>query len=170
MIKYLVVAAALAVVPVPAFAETITDAALASHNTARAQYGARPLAWNPALLPATQTWANQCRFQHSQPNGAYGENLYATTKVADDATIVRDAVRAWMDEAKLYNYSNPGFSGATGHFTQVVWKSTTNLAVAVGTCPANTIFPRASKYVVARYTPPGNWLGQFPQNVGRPVS
>lgn len=169
MIKYLVVAASLAAVPAPASAETVIDAALSSHNTARAQYGARPLVWNASLLPATQTWANACRFQHSNPAGQYGENLYATTKVADDATIVRDAVKAWMDEARFYDYTKPGFSAATGHFTQVVWKSSTGLAVAVGSCPANTIFSRASKYVVARYTPPGNWQGQFAQNVGRPV-
>ncbi|TKK85933.1 secretion protein [Herbidospora galbida] len=169
MIKYFVVAAALAAIPAPAFAETVKDAALASHNTARAQYGARPLVWNASILPATQTWANACRFQHSNPAGQYGENLYASTKVADDATIVRDAVKAWMDEARYYDYNKPGFSAATGHFTQVVWKSSTGLAVAVGSCPANTIFPRASKYVVARYTPPGNWGGQYAQNVGRPV-
>jgi hypothetical protein len=32
------------------------------------------------------------------------------------------ATSAWYDEIKLYNWSKPGFSSGTGHFTQVVWK------------------------------------------------
>ncbi|KAF8888246.1 CAP domain-containing protein [Infundibulicybe gibba] len=65
--------------------------------------------------------------------------------------------------------NNPGFSSATGHFTQVVWKGTTQVACAVANCGAGTIFSQASGYVVCRYSPPGNVIGQFPQNVGRPV-
>ena len=30
-----------------------------------------------------------------------------------------------------YNYDKPGFSPGTGHFTQVVWKSSTHVACAV---------------------------------------
>ncbi|KAF8978699.1 CAP domain-containing protein, partial [Cyathus striatus] len=64
--------------------------------------------------------------------------------------------------------NKPGFSSATGHFTQVVWKSSTSIACAIANCPAGTIFNQTSKYVVCRYAPPGNYLGQFPQNVGHP--
>ncbi|KIJ98325.1 hypothetical protein K443DRAFT_104102, partial [Laccaria amethystina LaAM-08-1] len=58
--------------------------------------------------------------------------------------------------------NNPGFSPATGHFTQVVWKSTTQVACAMVNCGPGTIFPQASTYTVCRYTPPGNIQGQFP--------
>ncbi len=34
------------------------------------------------------------------------------------------------DEVKYYNFNNPGFSGRTRHFTQVVWKSTTLVGCA----------------------------------------
>ena len=34
------------------------------HNAYRARYGAPPLTWSGALYPATQQWANQCKFQH----------------------------------------------------------------------------------------------------------
>ncbi|KAF8990188.1 CAP domain-containing protein, partial [Cyathus striatus] len=57
--------------------------------------------------------------------------------------------------------NSPGFSSASGHFTQVVWKSTTSVACAITSCPAGTIFGQASKYVVCRYAPPGNYPGQF---------
>lgn len=45
------------------------------HNAYRAHYGAPPLTWSDALYPGTQQWANQCKFQHSNGKGAYGENL-----------------------------------------------------------------------------------------------
>ena len=47
---------------------------------------------------------------------------------------------------------------AVGHFTQVVWK--TSLELGIG---------RATKgdctYVVGRYKPAGNWMGNEPENV-----
>lgn len=35
-------------------------------------------------------------------------------------------------EIKDYNFGNPGFSQGTGHFTQVVWKGSTEIGVGVG--------------------------------------
>ena len=50
------------------------------------------------------------------------------------------------------------FDSATGHFTQLVWASTLKVGVAVS---PNGLF------VVANYSPPGNYLGagQFEENV-----
>ncbi|KIY73823.1 PR-1-like protein, partial [Cylindrobasidium torrendii FP15055 ss-10] len=124
-----------------------------------AKYGASSLTWNPSLYAATLAWAQACNFQHSTPNGAYGENLAASTSSTYN---VQNAVTDWMGEAAQYNYNSPGFSSATGHFTQVVWKGTTQVACAVASCAADKIFPgRTSQYVVCRYTPPGNYNNQF---------
>ncbi|KAJ4494643.1 CAP domain-containing protein [Lentinula edodes] len=128
---------------------------LNSHNTARAQYGASSLTWNSNLYPATQQWASACVFQHS--GGNYGENLAAA---APQGISVQQGVNMWMAEA----YSNPTFSSSTGHFTQVVWKSTTSVACAIATC---NFLGNGTGYLVCRYDPPGNYLGQFAQNVGR---
>jgi len=48
----------------------------------------------------------------------------------------------------------------TGHFTQLVWKGSKQLGVGIA-------FANGGKtaVVVANYYPPGNYLGQFPQNV-----
>jgi hypothetical protein len=70
----------------------------------------------------------------------------------------------WYDEVKKYNYANGGFSSATGHFTQVVWKSSQNLGCGIGIRNGNSF------YGVAQYTPPGNVIGQFQQNVLKPTS
>jgi hypothetical protein len=74
--------------------------------------------------------------------------------------IGAEATDSWYDEIKLYNFNRPGFSMGTGHFTQVVWKGSQKLGVGFAlTGDGKTL------YVVAQYSPPGNYQGQFGQNV-----
>ncbi len=49
-------------------------------------------------------------------------------------------VEMWYYEINFYNYNKPGFSGATGHFTQLIWKSTTSLGCGIATNAQNRIF------------------------------
>jgi len=50
------------------------------------------------------------------------------------------------------------FSGSTGHYTQIVWRSTT--AIGCGT---------SGSLLVCQYGPPGNHRGKFDKNVNGPV-
>ncbi|KAG0041121.1 hypothetical protein BGZ83_002324, partial [Gryganskiella cystojenkinii] len=51
------------------------------------------------------------------------------------------AIAAWYDEVKDYDFSHPGFSETTGHFTAVVWTATKNVGCAVKQCgPKNPIY------------------------------
>jgi uncharacterized protein YkwD len=175
--RFVVTAALITIGLIPATAQAsvepppgLKDQVLADVNASRAKYDARPLTWNDGLFPSADQWARACRFQHSDSRGRYGQNLYATSAATSATDAIREAFKSWMTEASKYNYNNPGFSSATGSFTQMVWKGTTQLAVSVAQCPADTILPFASYFVVARFTPPGNYLGQFPQNVGRRVA
>nr|QVT77448.1 pathogenesis-related protein 1 [Moniliophthora perniciosa] len=135
------------------------------HNEYRARYGAPNLSWSDALYSDTARYAGQCKFQHSNGGGKYGENLAAGT---GNAYGFSSGLKSWMDEASKYDYNKPGFSTATGHFTQVVWKSSKQVACAIANCRGGTIFQQPSKYIVCRYTPPGNFAGRFAENVGRP--
>ncbi|THH06365.1 hypothetical protein EW145_g4138 [Phellinidium pouzarii] len=114
---------------------------LSTHNTVRAAHGASPLSWNNTLAGAAQKWANGCVFQHSGGKlGPFGENLAAGTGSVYGIT---SAVQSWTNEASQYNPSSP----VASHFTQVVWKATTQLGCAVQSC--NGIFP--SSFGPAKY-------------------
>jgi len=139
---------------VPAAAQALVDA----HNRYRAQHCAAPLAWSPQLAQVAQRWANAlrdrgCQFGHS--GGEYGENLAAGTT----GTLDGGAVAAmWYDEVREYPFPNGGFSMRTGHFTQLVWRETTQLGCAMSQCNGNDIW-------VCEYDPPGNVQGMYRDNV-----
>lgn len=61
------------------------------------------------------------------------ENLYAAT----GGSPPRAATDGWYSEVKDYDRNNPQYS----HFTQMVWRATTELGCAVANCPPGSIFP-----------------------------
>lgn len=130
-----------------------------AHNTQRAKHGAPALRWSATVAAVAQQWAEtnarENRMYH-RPGGKYGENIYWTSGGKVTGTV---AVNAWYNEVSQYNFAKPGFSGATGHFTQVVWKGTTE----VGCGQARDA--KGGTYIVCNYNPPGNMQGRFPENV-----
>ena len=157
---------------------TLRSNALAKHNSYRAIHHSPNLIINSSTNNTAQAWAQYLAtnglFQHSTPgqrNNA-GENLYVyytTATSIDSGTLANLAIKGWYDEVSAYNYSNPVFSSATGHFTQVVWKSSTQLGcgAAQGTKTMNGTKFKAF-YVVCHYAPAGNVQGQFSANVLKP--
>jgi pathogenesis-related protein 1 len=100
---------------------------LNAHNNERAKHGAAALTWSTTLEAAAQKWANKCVFQHSGGSlGPYGENLAAGT----GSFSIAAGMKLWTDEASSYNPSSPQPS----HWTQVVWKGTTQVGCAVASC------------------------------------
>lgn len=71
----------------------------------------------------------------------------------------RRAAEMWYEEIKDYRFAKPSFNSKTGHFTQVVWIGSREFGVAKATAK------NGAQYVVARYFPAGNVVGQFPENV-----
>ncbi|KAF9105869.1 hypothetical protein BGX29_011176 [Mortierella sp. GBA35] len=147
-------------------ADQLSDSVVANMNQARAMYGARAVTWNAAMFPAIEAYAKQCKCMPSQASGRYGETLYAASLLN---TGIKNAVATWMFQASRYNFNKPGFSEMTADFTQVIWKSTTQVACARVQRAAGSIFVLPSVFIVCRYTPPGNIPNQFAQNVGRRV-
>jgi uncharacterized protein YkwD len=141
-----------------ASAKTIAQRFVDAHDRVRAKHCARPLTWSPKLAAVAQKWADSlrdqgCKFGHS--GGKYGENLAAGTAGLLDPEAT---VKMWYDEIAKYKFPDGGFSAETGHFTQVVWRGTTEVGCGHSSCNGNDIW-------VCNYDPAGNWDGQYRENV-----
>jgi hypothetical protein len=63
----------------------------------------------------------------------------------------------WINEIKDYRGAKFGEDKAmVGHYTQVVWPGSLKVGIAKATGRSG------DTYVVARYSPPGNWMGESP--------
>ncbi|XP_021963628.1 uncharacterized protein LOC110859073 [Folsomia candida] len=179
------------------------SASLNRHNYLRSLHNAQPLTLNTTLCEISQAWANHLLarslenirsngnvakdnffFDHNHAtNQKYfiGENLYFSTHsrgVQVNGTI---AVTLWYNEIKDYDFQfarvkvTSRAESLIGHFTQLVWKSSTDMgtAFATGQLPNGQLVT----FIVANYYPAGNVLYRpdFPQklylkNVVPPVS
>lgn len=133
--------------------------AMVDVNAHRAWHRAPPLEWNATVAAAASRWASRCPNGHDS-DGRWGENLMWASGV-DKTSMGVVAVREFYKEVSYYNFNNPGFSQATGHFTQLVWVGSTQVGMAVNVCPSGTTI------LVMKFYPPGNYLGEFATNVLR---
>ncbi|VUC27411.1 unnamed protein product [Clonostachys rosea] len=132
--------------------------ALDAHNAARAAVGNSPLTWDDSLSSDAQVWATTIAalssLTHSSGSGQ-GENLYMQS--GSDSPFL-NGINSFLSEKSLYSgeaISGTNFGGF-GHYTQAVWKSTTKVGAAVAKAADG------SSYVVFRYSPPGNYIGETP--------
>ncbi|BAY09012.1 CAP domain-containing protein [Calothrix sp. NIES-2098] len=131
---------------------------LAAHNRYRAEVGIPPLQWSDNLAASAQQWANHLAgtgtFEHSH-NGS-GENLaqgstgfFSVTKLVD----------MWGDEKQYFsngtfpNVSSTGNWMDVGHYTQVIWRNTTEVGCGLASGNGNDV-------LVCHYNPGGNVTGQ----------
>lgn len=143
--------AALAVVS-PAMSADFAGQVLAAHNALRAQHGVPALKWSASIAKTAQAYADQCVFEHSGTD--LGENLATgTTGAYSPAQFVND----WYSEIANYDFG-AGTGDDTGHFTQVIWKSTKQVGCGLAQCSGNDI-------LVCQYSPAGNYDGEYIDNV-----
>lgn len=80
-----------------------------------------PVTWSNNLTEGAQSWANilvkNNTFKHAK-GIAPGENLYLSGNPLPEE-ICTEATTLFYEEVKKYDFNKPGFSMATGHFTQV---------------------------------------------------
>ncbi|RNA09919.1 secretion [Brachionus plicatilis] len=148
--------------------------ALNAHNVFRNYHRTPPLKSNISLTTMAQKYANFLAesnlFKHSY--SGYGENLArAAFTYSQNINCRYWAVyltSQWYREISLYNFNYPRYYHGTGHFTQIVWKSTTQ--VGIGLAIVNRIVNNRNAtvlYYVANYLRPGNVRSQFAKNVLR---
>jgi hypothetical protein len=136
-------------------------------NAYRAKHNSPPLVWDDTISAFAQEYSlylvTHNLFQHSNKEG-YGENLaYFQGYPNEMMTLIKKSIDLWYDEIKLYNFNYPGYSPSTGHFTCLVWKSSTTFGMGYS-------YNNDTKVVdiTMNTAPPGNIIGQFQENVNPP--
>lgn len=140
---------------------------LAAHNAARSDVNVDPLVWNASAAAFARNWVQSqtaradCPVLEHSPESEriYGENLaYDLSSTSSPTTVVTDQ---WVAEKRLWDYTTKTCTAAweeCGHFTQVVWNTTTSVGCASAACVADATFT----YYSCNYYPPGNWPGVPP--------
>jgi hypothetical protein len=123
-----------------------------------------PLTWLADAAAVAQTWADRCNYAHNAGRGMRGENIAATAPAGHRTST--DVVGLWASESQSYDYaSNTCASGQQcGHYTQIVWRTSTRAGCAHRACATNSPFASNPTwdFWVCDYEPPGNFVGQRP--------
>uniref|UniRef100_A0A915P0D6 SCP domain-containing protein n=1 Tax=Meloidogyne floridensis TaxID=298350 RepID=A0A915P0D6_9BILA len=123
---------------------------LQAHNHVRQIYGIPPLLWSQELAELAKTWAlkltQRGRLLFPELPGI-GENIYLLTSdnsvenfqgasesfkctTGDHLTTGNELVALWATEARHFDFSRPRWSLECRHFTQMIWRGSTEMGVA----------------------------------------
>lgn len=147
--------------PKPRGEALLRSTMMKAHNDARRAYGVAPLAWDAALAADAQTYVRAMArtrvFRHDPDPSrrAQGENIWMGTRTGFSfATMIGHMIDERRDfrPGRFPNVSRTGRWSDVGHYTQVVWPTTTHVGCA-------TASSRTDDYLVCRYSPRGNVTG-----------
>jgi uncharacterized protein YkwD len=161
--------AAIAVAALPTGAQTRSGSEgsfayrlLAAHNSERDRAGLPRLSWSSRLAQEAQTWAvvlsRKGTLEHASSalRRNMGENLWMGSAGYYSAETMIDGFlseRASFRPGTFPQVSRTGNWSDVGHYTQIIWPTTTEVGCAVARGAVND-------FLVCRYNPPGNTIGQ----------
>ena len=149
--------------------EEIREEILENHNYHRRIHQVDDLERDSEIEAMAQAYSEKLANEigdlvHSYVAG-YGENLYYCWSSSGICVSGEEASEEWYKEISKYNFDNPGYISGTGHFTQLVWKSSKKIGCGAACNSANKC------YVTCNYSPQGNIINgnYFAENVLRPL-
>ncbi|OAQ96839.1 hypothetical protein LLEC1_03878 [Akanthomyces lecanii] len=135
--------------------EDFQEMMLQTTNWYRSQHSAEPVSWDQDLADYATNHANTCTNGHS--GGPHGENIASGDTWLNWANL-------FGNERVLFDFDNGMPNGDTGHFTQLVWKSTSRMGCGWAQCPSPV-----GHFVVCSYEKPGNMGSEVRENVGHQI-
>ena len=139
--------------------ESTPQSVVDRHNQIRGEvYTDSAVIWSDTVASTAQDYANYLAltgtFEHD--NSEYGENIYMSSL----NTNYVNAIDSWYEEKVDYNYNDNSCSGVCGHYTQIIWKNTTE--IGCGKAIYETGDFKGGTVIVCRYNPAGNYSGERP--------
>ena len=154
----------------------LNEVLLAQHNKYRKIHGVDDLTLDNELIKLAQDYSAVLAYKDDiysiVPSGnknknkeKVGENIFTCTSILKTSCYEDNSTKPvddWYNEIESYNFSDPGFSLYTAHFTQIVWKETTKIG-----CGASVRTDGVTYKVVCNYYIPGNMIDStiFSENV-----
>jgi hypothetical protein len=142
--------------------EALDHRLLAAHNRERAALNLPALRWNTDLARGAAEWSQRLaagsRVEHATGGSGQGENIWMGTA---GRFAPETMVEAWLDEKAHFTpgtfprVSRTGRWADVGHYTQMVWRDTSDVGCAVAR-------GRQADVLVCRYARPGNVVGRVP--------
>lgn len=143
-----------------------------------------PLVWSPTLAAYAQEWADhqaatacdspQHRSTQELRSKGYGENfaVFGSSRPGN-VSDAQKAVSGWAAEAACWTYgkfhstdscdltcsASVGSLSGCGHYTQLVWRGTTEVGCGVATCQAKGFY---WDLWYCNYSPAGNIIDRYP--------
>lgn len=115
-----------------------------------------------------QDWAEHLALDGKlahRPDSKYGENIFYMWSSDPSATVsAREVCKRWYDEIQDFTFGVESRMPKAGHFTQMIWKESTEFGIALAKGKTN-----GKTFVVANYNPKGNYIGKYLNNVPKPV-
>lgn len=163
--------------PTAAPANDYQNKVLFNHNVHRSNHSASSLSWDPKLEETARKLAQKCVYKHdtSIDGGGYGQNIGYGVQENQIGKMITNLM--YNNEEgffhNLYGTNSPSMAlfESWGHFTQIVWKASTHVGCATVTCPklGNVDSSVAEPFTVCNYSPAGNTIGEYADNVLAPL-
>ncbi|KAF8355282.1 hypothetical protein PRIPAC_96905 [Pristionchus pacificus] len=158
------------------------------YNLLRDLHDSPPVIIDQELSGSALSWARHLSMTSNEDKCLYhsrlgGENIYFawSTWGYNELEFARAAIRAFYEEIKFYNYSQPGLNLPAAHFTNMIWRNCEKIGIGVfhmnytsshGACKVKgTIDRPAMGYMlVVHQWPPSNIISpiEFERNVRPP--
>jgi uncharacterized protein YkwD len=150
------------------------DTVVLHHNLHRSNHSSPNITWDLDLADSAKSIAKTCVFAHNltADGGNYGQNIAAGIPDTNISYVISDLF--YNSEAPafagLYGEAQPSYDnfGAWGHFSQIVWKSTTKVGCATYSCPgglANVGADVPKYFTVCNYKTPGKLSAKEPSEL-----
>ena len=141
---------------------TFRNDMLNEHNLKRKIHGASDLILNEELNNKAQDYAKQillAKGKRAFPTNIYNDSVLGENILISSKKTPNEIIEKWYKERDYFNFSLNKYQKNTGHFTQLVWKSTKEIGVGLESDSDNNYC------CVALYYPGGNIIGEFSDNV-----